>query len=347
MLRLTLRFSVLLCLVSSALVSTASAGVGGLLTATTETLRLSGLQMSNMGGTKLTDTVMFAYDGTKVNLSVRGSLRTRMNQSLSGGLTNTERLEYVESASVSMPTLNPALAGKILSSLIAQDVSQSLAEYLGRSEVRQALAAGLVADASPFNVALKTEGKGLSMTVTLQQKSGFAAVPANRALGDPAAAHVIRMYSDFQCPYCQKAEREALPEVLKTLPKDVRFEFHHVPLTQIHPNALPAAEASVCAANQGRFFEFKDALFSRNDWQKSITPGTVFLQVAQQAGVNLNRYNTCIQTRQGKAEVEAGLAEANQIGINGTPTVFIDGYQVANAYEPASYQALLDFVQAR
>jgi protein-disulfide isomerase len=314
--------------------SSASAEVGGALSATISTLRSSGLQQSNMGGAKLTDTVMFAADGTKVNLGVRGSL------SPSGK-------KYVESADMLMPVFNPALAGKILSSLTEQDLAQSLADYLNRPEVKVALTAGFTANAAPFDVALKSVGKGLSMTVTLHQQAGFGTVPANRVQGNLTAPHVIRMYSDFQCPYCQKAELEALPSVLKTLPTDVRFEFHHVPLTQIHPNALPAAEASVCAASQGRFFPFKDALFRRNDWQRSANPGPVFVQAAVASGISTQAFQSCVTARTGKAEVEAELAEAQRLGIRGTPTVFVDGYQVADPYDAASYQALLDFVRAR
>ncbi len=246
-----------------------------------------------------------------------------------------------------LPTLDTAQAGLLLSALTGEDLSAPLANYLSHPEVQARLPAGVQVAADPYTLALKTVGQGLSLTVSLAQHSGFGPVPVSRVLGNPAAPVVIRMYSDLQCPYCQKAELEALPTVLKDLPKDVRFEFHHVPLEHLHPNARAAAEASVCAANQGRFYPFKDALFRRDDWQKQPNPAPTFETVAQGTGLNIQTYWACVAARQGQAEVDAGLAEAEKVGIEGTPTVFIGSYQVADPYDAASYQKLLDFVRAK
>ncbi|WP_424952259.1 DsbA family protein [Deinococcus sp.] len=275
---------------------------------------------------------MLTAPGATVTLTIRGT---------------PPATQYLESAAVLLPTSDAAQAGALLDALTGQDLAAPLAAFLKRPEVQAGLADGLSVAADPYTLSLKTAGAGLSLTVSLQTLSGFGPVPASRILGDPAAPYAIRMYSDFQCPYCQQAELEAIPTVVKNLPKDVRFEFHQFPLESLHPNARAAAEASVCAENQGQFFAFKDALFRRNDWQKAVNPSAIFQAVAQGVGVNTVTYRGCIADRAGKAEVDAGLAEASRLGLNSTPSVYIGNYRLSNPYDPASYQALLDFVRAK
>ncbi len=311
-------------LLAADLAPSASAQVGGLLSVS--------LKAPELTGFKLAGNVLQGQGGVSITLTTRGTL---------------PGTQYLESAAVLLPSADPVLAGRLLSALTGADLAAPLAAFLKRPEVQAKLQAGLSVNTDPYALSLKAAGTGLSMTVALQTLSGFEAVPASRILGDPAAPYVIRMYSDFQCPYCQQAELEAMPTVLRGLPKDVRFEFHQFPLESLHPNARAAAEASVCAEKQGKFFAFKDALFRRSDWQKSANPTAVFQTVAQAAGVNVGTYRSCIADRAGKAEVDAGLAEASRLGLNSTPSVYIGNYRVADPYTPASYQALLDFVRAR
>ena len=307
----------------------ASAQIGGTLAGSLAAPDLAGFKLTDF---KQAGKLLTGPDGATITLTTRGTAPATL---------------YLESAAVSLPTTDGLRAGTLLSALTGEDFTLGLADYLKHPEVLAALPAGTSVVADSFDLNLKAVGKGLRMTVALHQSSGFAAVPANRILGNPAAPYAVRMYSDFQCPYCQKAELEAMPAVIKSLPGDVRFEFHQLPLEQLHPNARAAAEASVCVAGQGKFFAFKDALFRRNDWQQAANPTAIFQQVAQGAGVNLARYRSCVADRAGKAEVDAGLAEAQRIGVRGTPTVFIGGYQVADPYDAASYQSLLDFVRAK
>ena len=318
-------FSLAVCgLPAAGLAPFAYAQVGGPL--------IASLKAPELSGFKLAGNVLQGQGGAAITLTTRGTLPAT---------------QYLESAAVLLPSADPVQAGRLLSALTGADLAAPLAAFLKRPEVQAKLAAGLSADSDPYVLSFKTAGTGLSMTVALQTLSGFEAVPVSRILGDPAAPYAIRMYSDFQCPYCQQAELEALPTVLKGLPRDVRFEFHQFPLESLHPNARAAAEASVCAAKQGKFFTFKDALFRRSDWQKSANPAAVFQAVAQGAGVNVGSYRSCIADRAGKAEVDAGLAEASRLGLNSTPSVYIGSYRVADPYSPASYQALLDFVRAK
>ena len=309
-------------LASCALLSFASAQVGGSLAATVTQPALSTFQAS---GNVLTDS-----DGATITLTPKGT--------------------YLASAAVRLPTADPVQAGKLLNALTGQDFAQGLTDFLKRPDVQAKLPQGLTVTADAFDLKLQQQAdKSLTMSVSLHELTGFGAVPSSRILGDVSAPIVVRMYSDLQCPYCQKAELEAVPTVLKNLKsqKDVRFEFHQFPLESIHPNARPAAEAAACVEKQGKFWPFKDALFRRADWQSMANPSPIFQALAVSVGAKLQPYRDCIADRSGKQSVDEGVAEAQRLGVNATPSVYINGYRVANPYDPASYQALIDFVRAK
>ncbi|MFC4453186.1 DsbA family protein [Deinococcus sonorensis] len=259
----------------------------------------------------------------------------------------TPRGRFLEQATLTVPSADPALVARYLNVLLDGDYTAALTDFLGRPSVKAALPAGFTTQADAYDLRLQSSGAGLQVRVSLHQQSGFAPVPVARTLGSAAAPIVVRLYSDFQCPFCQKAELEALPAVLRQLGPDVRFEFHHLPLERLHPNARSAAEASVCAEQQGKFWPFKDALFRRNDWQRADSPVAAYRAVAAQVGLNLDQYQRCVASRAGRAEVDAGLAEADRLEVSGTPTVFVNGYTVPDPYDAASYQQLIEFVRAR
>ena len=308
-------------LLASSFVSLASAQVGGPLAST---LKQPALSAFKRAGNLLTGPA-----GSTVTLTPRGS--------------------FVDSAAVVLPGGDLHQAGKLVGALIGQDVEQDLVDYLKQPVVQFRLLLGVNLDAGAYDLKLQTRGKALTINVSLHQVTGFAAVPGSRILGDPAAPIVIRMYSDLQCPYCQQAELDAMPTVVRSLQsqKDVRLEFHYVPLIKIHPNARPAAEAAVCAENQGQFWAFKDALFRRDDWQHSSAPQPIFQSVATGLKLNPVVFRDCLSNHGGRATVEAGLTEATNIEIQGTPTVFVNGYQVPDPYDAASYQAMIDFVRGK
>ncbi|WP_189088582.1 DsbA family protein [Deinococcus ruber] len=309
-------------LASSTLLSFASAQVGGLRAATLAQPALSTFKAS---GTVLTDA-----SGATVTLTPKGA--------------------YLASADLRLPTADVVQAGTLLNALTGQDFAQGLSDFLKRPDVQAKLPQGLTVTADAFDLKLQQQAdKALTLNISLHQLTGFRVVPSSRILGDASAPIVVRMYSDLQCPYCQKAELEAVPKVLKNLKtqKDVRFEFHQFPLESIHPNARPAAEAAACVEKQGKFWAFKDALFRRADWQSMANPGVIFQGVAMGVGVKLQQYRDCIADRGGKQSVDEGVAEANRLGVNATPSVYVNGYRVANPYDPASYQALIDFVRAK
>jgi protein-disulfide isomerase len=177
---------------------------------------------------------------------------------------------------------------------------------------------------------------------------------ARHATGPQDATVVIREFSDFQCPYCAQYALETLPEVKAGLLErgDVRFEYHHFPLDSIHPNARPAAEAAECvvAANANEpesFWVFHDALFERTQaWQGLSDPGAYFVRLAQDLGLSADGVEACIEAREFGPVVQDSFQAAVDLGLRGTPTVFINGYRMRNPFDLAEYGEKLELIEA-
>ena len=127
-------------------------------------------------------------------------------------------------------------------------------------------------------------------------------------------------YGDFECPQCAAAH-PIVARVAETFGDRLRFVFRHFPLTNSHPNAQKAAESSLCANEQRRFWDFYDALFS--DQSRLDVPS--LKQRAQALGLNVAAFNTCLDSGSQAAAIQKDRDDARRMGVNSTPTVFING----------------------
>lgn len=145
-------------------------------------------------------------------------------------------------------------------------------------------------------------------------------------LGSDQAPITIIEFSDYECPYCRRWHLEAFPLIREAFPDQVRFVFRDFPLTSIHPNAVPAAEAANCAFEQGLFWEFNEKLFSG----AALSPA-VYNQYAEDLGMDLPRFKECVASGRYRDEVLADLAWATNLGVSSTPTFFINGIALVGA----------------
>lgn len=130
---------------------------------------------------------------------------------------------------------------------------------------------------------------------------------------------VLIMFSDFQCPYCAQAHR-VLTDLLKRRGQSLSVVYKHVPLSQIHPQALPAARAAWAAGRQDQFWAYHDALFAN----QSRLGEPLYREIAQGLGLDLKRFD---QDRRSSAALQAmrtDLDQAERLGISGTPTLVMD-----------------------
>ncbi len=145
--------------------------------------------------------------------------------------------------------------------------------------------------------------------------------------GPREAAVTLVEYGDLECPYCGRAET-VVREVLSDF-TDVRYVWRHLPLSDVHPNAQLAAEASEAAANQDAFWEMHDLLLSHQD---ALQPRDL-RGYAEQLGLDVERFHEDLRQGTGAARIEEDVDSADRSGVSGTPTFFINGRRHAGAYD--------------
>lgn len=147
------------------------------------------------------------------------------------------------------------------------------------------------------------------------------------SLGPSNAPITIIEFSDFQCPYCQKWQTEAWPKIQENFKDQVRLVYRDFPLDSIHENAASAAEAANCAGDQNKYWPFHDKLFRAEQGLGQ----TAYLQYAKDLGLDQTKFEECLTSRKYKDEVQADFQYAADLGINSTPTFFINGIPVVGA----------------
>jgi protein-disulfide isomerase len=161
--------------------------------------------------------------------------------------------------------------------------------------------------------------------------------------GAKDAKVTIVEYSDFQCPFCQSASTAVLPKILKDYSGKVKLVYKQYPLEQIHPWAKSAAIAGVCAYQQGndKFWKFHDLVFTK---QKEITVEKSTEQLkgfAKEVGLDTNKFDSCLSSADATAKVQNEIKEGVSVGVNSTPSFFVNGIPVQGAnYE--SLKAAID-----
>jgi protein-disulfide isomerase len=180
-----------------------------------------------------------------------------------------------------------------------------------------------------------------TVTISLEPPRAEVADDGRPARGPSSAKVEVIEFSDFQCPFCQRAN-PTVEQVLKTYGDKIRFVYRHYPLPN-HPNARPAAEAAACAEAQGRFWEYHDRLFAN----PTKLTDTDLKAHAAAVGLDTARFDTCFDNRQQKAEVDADIAAADAVGVTGTPAFFVNGRMIDGAQPFDSFKRVIDEELAR
>ena len=144
---------------------------------------------------------------------------------------------------------------------------------------------------------------------------------------DDAPVTVVE-YGDFECPYCGQAE-QVIRELLSSLGSDVRYVWRHLPLNDVHPTAQLAAEAAEASAAQGKFWEMYDQLLSHQD----ALDRRDLLRYAQQLGLDADRFIDELRRREYASRVSEDVMSADESGVSGTPTFFINGRRHYGVYD--------------
>ena len=175
------------------------------------------------------------------------------------------------------------------------------------------------------------------VVIHLRPPSVQVAYDPDRVRGDPKAPVTIVEFSDFQCPYCKNSQT-TLKNILTKYSGRVKLAFLDFPLREIHPQAQTAAEAARCAGEQGKFWQFHDALFAD---QSKLKESDLAAQ-ARTLGLNEKSFQTCLASGSYKPKVEADLQEGSKVGVAGTPGFFINGVFLSGAQPQAEFEKIID-----
>jgi protein-disulfide isomerase len=143
--------------------------------------------------------------------------------------------------------------------------------------------------------------------------------PGAHTKGNPDAANYLVEFSDFQCPACA-AIKPLVDQIIKENEGNLLFVYRHFPLTQ-HPFAQKAAEAAEAAEAQGKFWEMFDLLFANQDKLSD----SLFTELAAQLKLDTTVFTADLSSGKYRESVLADLREGNRLGINATPTFFLNG----------------------
>jgi protein-disulfide isomerase len=164
-----------------------------------------------------------------------------------------------------------------------------------------------------------------AVTVLLRAPKIEVASDPGRLRGNAKAPVNIVEFSDFQCPFCQRIQG-VLHEVLSRYAGRVSLGYRDFPLQSIHPRAQEAAEAARCAGDQGKFWEYHDLLFAN----PSMLDASGLAQHARALRLDEAKFQACLAGGLHRQEVDRDLQEGLRIGVEGTPTFYVNGTLVEN-----------------
>lgn len=174
--------------------------------------------------------------------------------------------------------------------------------------------------------------------------------PGGYIIGDTTApVHVVE-FADFECHACMNFATVTEPDVRQRLVEtgQVSFEYYFFPLEQ-HQNAGNAAHAAACAADQGRFWEMHDAIFSGfNDWALGAArnPKGVFQRYAGSIGLDVGEWEACYDEGRHRDRILAHKSYALQLGVSSTPTFMIGDRMIPGALNYDQFKGIVDSVSA-
>ncbi len=171
-------------------------------------------------------------------------------------------------------------------------------------------------------------------------------------MGNPNAPVTVVEYSDFQCPFCSRFFQQTLPLIEENYidTGKVKFVYKDLPLDSLHPNARAAHIAAECADEQGKFWEYHDALFEKQPQWSNLASSELqntFTQFATEMGLQAASFEACLNSPDIADEVNGDFLEAVSFGATGTPTFFIgnekDGFiKLVGAQPYAAFQRVID-----
>ena len=226
-----------------------------------------------------------------------------------------------------------------------QEVYDANKQQLGNASLEQVR--GRIVDFLKTQDAQEKQGELLASlqkkyptTVKLQAPVIEIGEGGRPAKGSASAPITIIEFSDYECPFCKRAE-PTVEKVLETYGDKIRLVFRDYPLP-FHANAKPAALAAACAEEQGKFWEYHHKLFT-----SAALDGDTLRSLAGELGLDQAKFDECLASEKYASVVEKDMADASAVGVRGTPAFFINGRMISGAQPFEKFQEIIDEELAR
>jgi len=219
--------------------------------------------------------------------------------------------------------------------LLAQANDQQFAEqmkkYLASEAGQESVASSLQ------NFARKQQEKAVSQKLDEQFKNPVKIDVGSSPVMGPANAPITLVeFSDFECPFCKRGA-STVEEVVNAYPGKVKVVFKNRPLS-FHKNAMPAAKAAIAAHKQGKFAEYKKALFEN---QQKLSDA-FYDETATKLGLKLDQFKKDMASKEVEDLIKADEAMADKFGVDGTPSFFLNGVQLQGAQPLPEFKRVVD-----
>jgi protein-disulfide isomerase len=158
------------------------------------------------------------------------------------------------------------------------------------------------------------------------------------SLGPADAPIVLVEFSDYQCPFCQKWYQEVYGPLLEAYPDKIRLVYRNLPLTSIHPEAMPAALAAMCAGDQDAYFPYHDKLFSG----QFELGRDAYVQYATDLGLDVPKFTACLEQNPYQDFIQTDMDFSTKLGVRSTPTFFVNGMAIVGAQPLEVFKMVID-----
>src|SRR6266481_1411738 len=243
------------------------------------------------------------------------------------GLTTEKLLDQEVNAKIPDPT-DAQLEGYYVGLKVTRpfaEVKTQLRDSFKQAKIRQAR--------EDYLKTLRADSK---VVVLLSAPRVEVAYDPARLRGNPKAPVMIVEFSDYQCPYCHSVE-PTVKEVLAKYGDKVSFSYRDFPLTAIHSQAMIAAEASRCALEQGKFWEYHDQLFTASKLEKDD-----LIEYARNLKLDDKQFESCLTSEKYKVDIDKDTEAGRKSGVNGTPGFFINGVFLSGAQGQDAFTRVID-----
>lgn len=160
--------------------------------------------------------------------------------------------------------------------------------------------------------------------------------------GDATASATLLEYADYQCPACA-AYSSVVQKLEESYGGNLRVVYRHFPLREIHQNAMTSARTAEAAGRQGKFWEMSSLLYSKqSEWSTSSNAFDIFKTYVQQLGLNIDQFTKDYNDSSLIAKINQDRASGEKLGIEGTPTFFLNGQKLNKPRSFEDFKKLID-----